>query len=507
MQTRILPHLGEVARIPLVSAPRIARELTQRGLHKTPEDFFVHDRVTTDTHIHLGGALHAEAAVRLAYPRSQDLQNRFGSPQAALDYLRRKPSQFSLNHYLDKTYHPFSNPIFADTSLLEDVAFQSALYAYHHGVRKFIPRTSIKYGTVADPDRQYDGQSFTAFDEFEAYMRGFERAEQATQGRLQTSMIICLRRQSEGYDQAIKTLEGVLKLRQRFGENRIVGIDLMGKEFGHKNKAYNPIYAAAKGYGLHLTAHVGEDQDVGPGAILHGLDYLMLDSLGHATSMPTNPFWTYRRNDGRLRNSLIRFIQSGYTKYTEMCLTSNIRCGANYLARWIETPDGKPLQFLYEMDPQAMNYPFDAIMAFGALTMASVRPKVALIATDGIFPTNTNIAVESALAARNFDLGINAILGLDLYGILYSPGAWENTAKDWLANARQYTDKIPPDFVLTKDNLFQLAENLVQETREEALERIRNQHEINMPAEELKKYVTKQVSDLSGYASRGTGNT
>jgi len=90
---------------------------------------------------------------------------------------------------------------------------------------------------------------------------------------------------------------------------RIVAIDIGGREYVSPPKNFARVYRRAKGMGFHLTAHAGEA--CGPESIWEALEYLDVERIGHGVTA---------RQDPKLVEHLLKKNIS-----IEMCPVSNLK--------------------------------------------------------------------------------------------------------------------------------------------------------------------------------------
>lgn len=405
-----------------------------------------------DLHIHGGALPTADLAVKIAWQRSGEtdrkLQGIFASPDLLMERLRH-PRPGQLNDYLT-LYHLVRDYLFTTLDDIRAICREGAINAFFNGSTLLEVRTSIKSGRYGDPASRHlmADVDFTPEEEFEAMVEGFQDAIRATNGYLHVYLIITFRR-GDHVENIMNILGEAIRIRehirQKFGLDYIRGIDIAGIEYGEKNKAkrLRDVFARAREEGFLLTAHAGEEINVGEGGILHALDHLNVDRIGHGTSLflPT-PLLDPRvvhKVDGTIKNAFVRLLQLGVP--LETCLTSNLICGAQI------TQDYKPRQgqrphAVFKSMSSVREYPFEILLALGDCVAQGKKTISPLISTDGIFTLNTTLAREYSLAASEFNLGVVESLYLSYQSIQHSFAPNETKAKiiqqSWLPFARLF---------------------------------------------------------------------
>lgn len=393
-------------------------------------DFFQKMRAA-DLHIHGGALANAELASQIAWQRSAKIDNKlkltYGSHDALLHRLAH-PVPGSLDDYL-KIYHDIRDYLFTDLEDIRRVCFEGAVHAFHQGTCLLEVRTSIKSGHFGDPKSRHimEKVKFTPEEEFFAMIDGFEAAKKFCEQKLVVYLVITLRR-SDSVARCLKVVDEAHQLRKivqnKYGLDYIRGLDVAGHEFGTENKAKRLIHVFdhARRLGFKLTAHAGEDKNVGEGGILHCVHHLKVDRIGHGSALylptpmlPQEHLYSVR---GVKKNVFIRMLQRGVP--LETCFTSNIICQAQYTAGFLgRDKKNRPDPILKDIT-KPEHYPFEIFMALGDLVAPGKRPVSCVLSTDGIFSLFTTLANEYSLAAKSFDLDVGEILALGLESIRHS---------------------------------------------------------------------------------------
>ena len=99
-----------------------------------------------------------------------------------------------------------------------------------------------------------------------------------------------------------------LDLISSYGE-RVVAVDIGGREFVAPARDFASAYARAKKMGLHLTAHAGEA--CGPESVWDAVNHLKVERIGHGVTARDDP-------------ALVEYLRKKSVSI-EMCPTSNLR--------------------------------------------------------------------------------------------------------------------------------------------------------------------------------------
>jgi len=355
------------------------------------------------------------------------------------------PNKGSLEAYLEH-YDLLKNYIIRDLDAIRYSSYMGAKQSFENGVRILEVRTSIKAGKLGDPrTRSIMGSvNYSDYDELCARIEGFRQAERETGGQLQVFLIITFRRQ-DSERKSMQLIKAVLKyqekIKRKFGRDYIVGVDVAGEETGHSAKHFQEVFRFARSQGLKVTAHAGEEIGAGEGSIWDALNS-GAQRIGHGTSLyrptPLLPKNVRYTAGGRKKNAFILSLIFG-TAY-EMCLSSNIVCGAEVTKRY-QAQKGKRPKAVTEALTKHSQYPAPILFALGNLAYRGRSAVIPIPCTDGIYTLNTNLAREYALAAKSFNLGVKEILAISRYSIRHSFAPSEIKArgeKQWASFASHY---------------------------------------------------------------------
>lgn len=338
------------------------------------------------------------------------------------DFLKPQPG--NLEAYLHR-YDLLKNYIILDLDAVRETSYKGAINAFRNGAYILEIRTSIKAGQFGDPRSKsiMQGVGYTAYEELCARIEGFQKAEKESSGLLDIYLIISFRRQEEEAN-SMALLDDIIKYRedikQKFGKDYIVGVDIAGSEYMHEAKKFRNVFRRARKQGLKVTAHAGEEQGAGEGSIWQAINS-GAHRIGHGTCLyrPWSmlPFNVRQHSKGLKKNAFILSLMFG-TAY-EMCLTSNIICGAETTTGYTPDAAGKPLSQNNIMK-ELSDYPALMLFSIGSLVYHGRSLILPIPCTDGIYTLNTDIVREYALMATTFGLGVKQILAVARYSIRHS---------------------------------------------------------------------------------------
>jgi adenosine deaminase len=226
-----------------------------------------------ELHIHIEGSLEPELIFALAQRNGVQL------PYADVAALRSAYAFTNLQSFLDLYYAGAS-------VLLHEQDFYDMAWAYFekaaadHVVRAelfFDPQTHTSRGVPMG-----------------VVIEGLHRACRDAQTNLGISadLILCfLRHLSE--DEALATLEQAMPWREQF-----IGVGLDSSEVGHPPEKFARVFERARGLGLHVVAHAGEE---GPSAyIWSALDTLQVERIDHGVQAIHDAVLMKRLADSRM---------------------------------------------------------------------------------------------------------------------------------------------------------------------------------------------------------------
>lgn len=207
-----------------------------------------------ELHMHIEGSLEPEMIFALAQRNGVPL--RYDSVEA----LRRAYAFTDLQSFLDIYY--------AGASVLRTEAdFHDMAWAYFQ-------RAAADH--VVRAELFFDPQTHTARGvSMASVIRGLSsaRARAETELGLSAALILCfLRHLSEA--EAEQTLTDALPHRDHF-----IGVGLDSSEVGHPPEKFARVFARARGLGLHVVAHAGEEGP--PAYIWQALDGLRAERIDH----------------------------------------------------------------------------------------------------------------------------------------------------------------------------------------------------------------------------------
>jgi len=216
------------------------------------------DMPKAELHIHIEGSLQPELIFALAQ------RNGVSLPYASVEALRDAYAFTDLQSFLDIYYAGAS-------VLITEQDFYDMTAAYlERAARDNVRHTEIFF----------DPQTHTARGvPFETVVNGIWRACQ--EGPISATLIMCfLRHLSE--EDALATLEASLPYR-----DKIIGVGLDSSEVGHPPEKFARVFERARGLGLRLVAHAGEE---GPPAYIESaLDVLKVERIDHGVRSLESP--------------------------------------------------------------------------------------------------------------------------------------------------------------------------------------------------------------------------
>ena len=401
----------------------------RRHMAHSVEDF-LRQLPKAELHLHSTAMANIFATAPLAWEISartdKVLQNREANKKSLenliLEFLNPKPGD--LKDYLIK-YDLLKNYLIRDLEAIRYTSYMGAKQAFENGVRILEIRTSIKAGDYGDPRTKglSDQITYSAFDELKARVDGFRLAEKESGERLKVFLIITFRRQ-DSTENSMALLNDVIryraKIQESYGRDYIIAVDIAGQEYLYKARQFEPVFRKARDHGLSVTAHAGEEPGSGEGSIWQAINS-GAERIGHGTSLylPTPMLSEAVRHEakGLKKNSFILSLMFG-TAY-EMCLTSNLICGAEVTTGYQPNEDGRPIAVTRPF-AQIEDYPAKYLLALGSLSYHGRSQILPIPCTDGIYTLNTDLAREYALAAQSFQLGLKEILALARYSIRHS---------------------------------------------------------------------------------------
>jgi adenosine deaminase len=247
---------------------------------------FVRALPKAELHLHLEGTLEPGMMLDLA------ARNGVALPYASVDEARRAYSFGNLQDFLDLYYRGMS-------ALFTEQDFYDLVSAY---------LTRAKADGIVHVEPFFDPQAHTSRGvAFATVIEGIHRALADGEAKLgiTSKLILCFLRHLDESD-AERTLDEALPHLKL-----ISGVGLDSSERGHPPAKFQRVFARARGLGLHVVAHAGEE---GPAAYVSGaLDVLKVERIDHGN---------HAKDDAALLERL-KAEQIGLT----MCPLSNLRLG------------------------------------------------------------------------------------------------------------------------------------------------------------------------------------
>ena len=118
----------------------------------------------------------------------------------------------------------------------------------------------------------------------------------------------------------------IVRLALDYGDRGVVGLDLSGREEGFPPEMFADAFEVARGAGLGITVHAGED--AGPEGVRCAVTCLGATRIGHGVRIVQDP-------------SVLRLVRNSGV-CLEICPTSNV------LTHAVESLDSHPVRELYE---------------------------------------------------------------------------------------------------------------------------------------------------------------
>jgi adenosine deaminase len=223
-----------------------------------------------ELHLHIEGSLEPELMFELAR------RNGVAIPFASVEEVRAAYAFSNLQDFLDIYYQGMS-------VLITEQDFYDLTAAYLARARA---------DNVRHVEIFFDPQGHTARGiAFETVIAGITRAlnEAEAQHGISSKLILCFLRHLREAD-AEATLDAALPWL-----DRIDGVGLDSSEVGHPPSKFERVFARARGLGLKLVAHAGEEGP--PAYVEEALDLLKVDRIDHGNRSLENPALVRRLAD------------------------------------------------------------------------------------------------------------------------------------------------------------------------------------------------------------------
>ncbi len=226
-----------------------------------------------ELHIHIEGSLEPELIFALAQ------RNGVSLPYPSVDALRAAYAFTDLQSFLDIYYAGAS-------VLLKEEDFFDMAWAYLE---------RAKADNITRAEIFFDPQTHTERGvPFATVIAGLTRACDKARDELgiHASLILCfLRHLSE--EAAFATLEEALPHRDAF-----IGVGLDSSEVGHPPEKFARVFAKARGLGLRIVAHAGEEGP--PAYVWSALDVLRAERIDHGVQSLKDPALVARLAEERI---------------------------------------------------------------------------------------------------------------------------------------------------------------------------------------------------------------
>jgi adenosine deaminase len=215
-----------------------------------------------ELHVHIEGTLEPELMFELAR------RNGVALPYPSVQALRAAYAFTDLQSFLDLYY--------AGASVLRTPDdFHDMAWAYfQRAAADNVVHTEVFFDPQTHTDRGIPMQVV-----FDGLWRAVQRAEHEL--GVSVRLILCFLRHLPE-DAALATLEAALPWRDRF-----IGVGLDSSEQGHPPEKFARVFERARGLGLHVVAHAGEEGP--PAYIRSALDVLEAERIDHGVRCLEDP--------------------------------------------------------------------------------------------------------------------------------------------------------------------------------------------------------------------------
>lgn len=238
------------------------RLLQPWGMTNPNRDALIARLPKAELHLHIEGSLEPEMLFALAE------RNGVAIPFASVEAVRAAYSFSNLQDFLDIYYQGMS-------VLLREQDFYDLTWAYlERAGADNVRHVEIFFDPQGHTDRGVA---------FETVLNGIERALKDGETRLGISfrLIMCFLRHLSEADAEATLDQALPHLKQ------IHGVGLDSSELGHPPAKFARVFARARGLGLHVTAHAGEE---GPPAYVHeAIHELQVERIDHGNRALEDP--------------------------------------------------------------------------------------------------------------------------------------------------------------------------------------------------------------------------
>ena len=302
-----------------------------------------------ELHDHLDGGVRPKTIIELAKEYKVDLPEE--EPKKLANWFHRGAARKNLGLYLEgfglvlKVMQTKEALIRIAEEAIEDLAKDNVVYV------------EIRFAPVLHLEKGLNLEKVV-----ESVLKGLEKGKKKT--GVEYGLIICaMRHMTDSLEMA--------ELAISFRNNRVVGFDIAGDEFGHPPKHHLAAFQYIRNKNFNITIHAGEA--FGIESIWQALQICGAHRIGHATRLieDMTVFGTRIESMG----SLSQFILDKRIPM-EMCLSSNIHTGA------AKSLDVHPFNIYYRNNFRTM------------------------LCSDNRLMSNTSLTKEMSLAVKHFNLGL-----------------------------------------------------------------------------------------------------
>ena len=374
---------------PATPPPADVQPVDIAGLSKAERDALFLALPKTDLHCHLDGSLRVETVAEMARdPAVRRLAERLGfalPEDTSSEHLRKILSPGLDCQSLEEYLLPFDVicGVLQTREALSRAAYELAMDA---------AAENVWYLEVRFAPQRHIHDDLSGLEVLRAVDDGLRRAEEETQGRILTGILVCAMRNFHvsigsfhrkvrrafpyATDRELGSLCSLDAARlaveaKRQGLERIVGFDLAGAEADYPPSHHREAFSSCIESFLNITVHAGEGY--GPASIQEAVTYLNAQRIGHGTRI---------LEEG---DELLLYLRDRRV-CVEVCLTSNLQTKA------IPSLDKHPFRRLLDEEVRAP------------------------LCTDNRMVSDVTVTDEYRLAWEQFDMTPKEIRKTVLYG-------------------------------------------------------------------------------------------
>ncbi|MCC6277666.1 MAG: adenosine deaminase [Oligoflexia bacterium] len=222
-----------------------------------------------ELHRHMEGAVRLQTLVDVAQEAGIDLKG--ASAQSIRSEAVIDRPMNDLHEVLTKFW--FVQKFIATPQIVERIAMENVLDAFHDGIRILELRYSPGYMVAGHPKLNF-------VKIHEAIVKGIKKAKDQLENKIQVGLIAIISR-DQPFAEAKSTAELVETYRSDF-----VGFDLAGPEVGYELKTFEPLFNQVRSLDLGITVHAGEaPRPEAPLIVKEAIDRLGATRIGHGVQI------------------------------------------------------------------------------------------------------------------------------------------------------------------------------------------------------------------------------